>query len=433
MKFNIVNSSITNARKPKLDEYLRSYIDHLRYVADQNTYDAPESSINLPFDQTLLGEVQNLASSLQNPHLKYIFVVGIGGSNLGTKAVYDALFGYTDNLERATPQIIFLDTPNPAFLEKIQTFADRISSPEEVLINVISKSGTTTETIMNANILCEALEHQIEELSSRIVVTTDEQSKLWYKADKEGMHRLAIPEQVGGRYSVLSAVGLFPLAAAGIDIENLRQGAADMRSRCLEHQGNPALMSAQVIYDAYENGAHVADQFVFNAELASLGQWYRQLMGESLGKEHNLAGKTVNAGLTPTVSVGSTDLHSVGQLYLGGPNDKITTFISALPKDAPTNPRGGLFDGLVSEIDEQSASDVMSAILEGVKTAYTKQNLPALELTLEEIVPYHLGEFLQFKMIEIMLLGKLMNVNAFNQPHVELYKEETRRLLTEQE
>ena len=153
-------------------------------------------------------------------------------------------------------------------------------------------------------------------------------------------------------------------------------------------------------------------------------------MGESIGKEHDREGEVVHTGLTPTVSIGSTDLHSVGQLYLGGPRDKITTFIYSTDAEEKVRvPKKRSFPSVVEMINGKSTHDIMGAILEGAKIAYNKNELPFMEIELEGITPYELGAFMQFKMIEMMYLGILLNVNPFDQPNVESYKVETKQLL----
>jgi glucose-6-phosphate isomerase len=241
---------------------------------------------------------------------------------------------------------------------------------------------------------------------------------------------LDIPAKVGGRYSVLSSVGLLPLASVGIDIAKLREGAQDMLGQCLDESGdNVAAHSASVLAAGAKQGYIINDNFLFHPELESLGKWYRQLMGESIGKEQSLSGETVHAGITPTVSLGSTDLHSVGQLYLGGPKDKLTTFISSKTSQEVRVPQDRIFPALVPMISQKSAADIMGAILEGVKIAYQKADLPYMEVVLDAIDEHSLGAYLQFKMLEMMYLGQLLNVNSFDQPNVEAYKVETKRLL----
>jgi len=430
---------------PGLDDYrqryesaLVTYAKHLSQVVEHDGYEQLEASLNLVSDQELRERVQEIVASKQTGELKYIFVVGIGGSHLGTQAVYDALYGAFDAFQlKRYPKMYFVDTVNARALYNLQRFIqENVSTPQEVLMNVISKSGGTTETMVNAELVLSYLDEVLgRDARDRIVVTTDKDSRLWQQAQSQNLSALSLPEMVGGRYSVLSAVGLFPLAAAGIDIEDLHRGARDMREQCIDgsFDKNPAMQSSLAIYKAHQNGACIHDTFLFHTELESMGKWYRQLTGESLGKEEDRDGNTVHAGITPTVSLGSSDLHSVAQLYLGGPNDKITTFVRAqLDTDTQTLPQDGLFSSLVDESQGYSADEIMDAILEGVKIAYQKQNLLFMDVLLDDISAYSIGQFFQFKMCEIMYLAQLINVNAFNQPNVELYKTETKRILNKQ-
>lgn len=406
----------------KVAKSLGAYINEMKAVKG---YDAWEGSINLPSDEALLEEVEKMKKEKKSRALKYVVVVGIGGSNLGTKAIYDALYGQFDLLETDRfPKMYFADTNDPKFLTRFKTFLKRLAGPEEVLVNMVSKSGTSTETVVNAEVLIKALRDRFQNKAlDRLVLTTGQGSKLWQAGEKHGISKLTIPEKIGGRFSVLSAVGLFPLAICGIDIKKLRQGAQTMRELCFKDDllENPAAASAAILYQHSKKGKTINDNFIFHAELESLGKWYRQLMGEGLGKD----GK----GITPTVSIGSTDLHSVGQLYLGGPKDKITTFISSEVLGEIAVPEDLLFFGLVPGIRGKRIHKIMSAMFQGARRAYKKQKLPFTEVWLDDITPRSLGEFLQFKMLEIMYLGKLMGVNAFNEPQVELYKKEVRKIL----
>lgn len=431
MKINFQDSG-TKMRKAASS--LQAYLERLNEVHELNNYEAAESSINLPFDEMLLKEVENLAAKKVTSKLRYIFVVGIGGSNLGTKAVYDALYGYRDLLQENRPQMIFVDTNNTTLLNFYsKNLIPSLASEEEYLLITISKSGGTTETIVNTEILLDALRERFGAIEERTVVITDEGSAFWLGAEKAQIARLSIPKMVGGRYSVFSAVGLFPLLVLGFDIKAFRQGAEDMLRHCIsaDYSENQALLSASFLYLAYLEGKTINDNFIFNSELESLGKWYRQLLGESIGKEYNLVGEKVAAGITPTVSIGSTDLHSVAQLYLGGPKDKVTTFIYSRPDKDIDIPNNRVFDKIADMIDGKTTNNIMEAILGGTKIAYKNNHLPFMEVELEGVTPYELGAFMQFKMIEVMYLGKLLELNPFDQPNVESYKVETKRLLQE--
>jgi glucose-6-phosphate isomerase len=436
MKFLTEGAMLDAAQIESAAKTLAPYIAHLKGVVASGTYDAAESSINLPSDADILSRVKALKEKKSKNAPKYIIDIGIGGSNLGTKAIYDAFFGYYDALPLPRPnnsRMIFLDTNEEEFLAKLVQFIQQLESKDDVLVNAISKSGGTTETIANLEIVLAAMEKKFGDSKDRLVITTDEGSALWNEAQKQGIDTLPLPKQVGGRFSVLSAVGLFPLAACGVDIDEILAGAARAREAGLNENVtvNPSLLSAVILYLHNKSGKNINDNFFFAPQLESLGKWYRQLMGESIGKEHDLDGNPAHTGITPTVSLGSTDLHSVGQLYLGGPKDKVTTFVSAeSPKYEARVPEKLQFP-LVPHIDGKRASTIMDAIKEGTKAAYAKQGQAYTEIVLESVNEGALGEFLQFKMIEMMYLGKLMNVNTFDQPHVELYKVVTKKILAE--
>lgn len=429
MKFSLQNCDSINASLLPVQGFLLNpYIENLRKVESLGEYSVPESSINLPTDEELLTRVEEVAAKFLNEKIKYIFVVGIGGSNLGTKAIYDGLGG--DNL--FARKIIFLDTNNSTLLSHCYHILSLITSLEEIVIVSISKSGGTSETLANTEILLDVLFPRFGTLTKdRLLVITDEGSPYMEEAKGRGVTTLGMPTIVGGRFSVLSTVGLLPLLLAGVDIKSLRAGAGAIRAQCLniDINNNPAAQSALVAQQAYQHGQFVHDTFVFNAELESLGKWYRQLLGESIGKSE-IGVTSARVGFVPTVSVGSTDLHSVGQLYLGGPARILTTFVHSA-KDLQTFnvPKDRLFPKLAPMITGKSSADIMSAIMAGTMKAYNDQSLPFMEIIFDGITAYELGAFMQFKMIEMMFLGRLFSVDTFNQQAVELYKVETKRIL----
>ena len=413
---------------------LKEYIAHLEDVARRNDYSFFESSINLPFDSKLLSKVKDMISRKNTGKLKYVIVIGIGGSNLGTIAIYEALYGKLDGfLKNRLPKLLFADTVSARLLKDIKEILENeIQNPEEILVNVISKSGTTIETIAHFESIFDLLKRRFENVSERFVITTDYQSKLWVKAEEQKFALLNIPQKVGGRYSVFSTVGLFPLMLAGIDVNNLLKGAANMREICLHEdlKHNLALVSAILLYLHHKNGITINNNFFFNPELESVGKWYRQLMGESIGKEKDIKNNVVHTGITPTIAIGSTDLHSLSQLYLGGPRDKFTTFVYVPGTNKELGvPKDVVFPKLVEGIEGKSFGQLMDSIFEGIKIAYQKNKLPFAEIKLPEISEYTIGQYLQFKMMEMIFLARLLNVNAFDQPNVEDYKKETRRIL----
>ncbi|MGB8780712.1 MAG: hypothetical protein WCD81_08695 [Candidatus Bathyarchaeia archaeon] len=399
-------------------------------------YEGDMASLYLPDDRLMLGKVRQVIG--KNLQLKpvYLVVVGIGGSNLGTIAVQEAVLGKLYNQLTASTKVLYADTVDSDGINNIITLAKPVlERGGNIALNVISKSGTTTETIANAEVLIDLLRRHKKNYKNCINVTSDKDSELWNIAVREGFNVLEIPKKVGGRYSVFSSVGLFPLGLLGINIEQLLDGARSIRDACINMnvEKNPAAISAIVQYLHYKSGKNIYDLFLFANDLESLGKWYRQLMAESLGKEFNKKGERVNIGMTPTVSIGSTDLHSTAQLYLGGPYDKFTTFVRIKnSRSCLKVPSVEGYSELVSEIHGKSLMDIMDATLEGTKAAFRSGKRPFIEITLPDKSEHSVGQLLQFKMIETMYLGRLLDVNPFDQPNVESYKRETRKILAEQ-
>ena len=395
-------------------------------------HDSHEHALLLPVDTGALEATKSLAKRHASPGLKYIVVIGIGGSNLGTKAVYDALRGGHDLALLHMPKLLFLDTFSHNAVEEIDEILRRgIKSSNEIVINLISKSGTTTESIANFELLFQTLEKRFSDIGSRVVCTTDTDSALWVEGKRRGFGLLPIPLLVGGRYSVFSAVGLFPLLLAGIDIEGFREGGRDMLRAALssDKHENWATRSAEELFTAMHAGCTMFNIFHFNPELESLGKWECQLIAESLGKETNLFGEIVRMGITPIVSVGSSDLHSMGQLYFGGPRDKFTMLVRAEEGVGTRIQTGGILSSLVKGISGKSGSEIMEAIFWGVKSAYEKKGLPFSTVRLPTVSPYTLGLYMEWRMATVIYLAKLMNVNPFDQPNVEDYKKITREIL----
>lgn len=416
MKFNYKDSS--NISKKDIDETIESlavYNKKIESIEDEG-YSSPESFLYLPYDKRMLTKILELAEEKKSKDLKYVIVVGIGGSNLGAKAVYDAIHGYTDLLEKERyPKMIFADTNDSDFISSLKgLIKNYILKPEEIAVVIITKSGETIETIANAEVIISSLKEKFGDYNERVIVITDNPpSELAYLAEEKRIDTIEIPQKVGGRYSVFSAAGLLPLALVGLDLNKLLEGARG--------DNYDAEVSATVLYLNLKEGKEINDLFVFHPELESLGKWYQQLIGESLGKNEDM-------NMLPTVSIGSTDLHSVGQLYLGGPKNRITTFVTS-KDDSDVKVPDREFPELVPSISGKTLSEIIDAISEGTKKAYSKEGLPFMEIVLDGISEHSLGEFMQFKMKEVLFLGQLLGIDVFNQPQVELYKKETRDIL----
>ena len=368
-------------------------------------YETDYASLYVPSDPKLLDAVEALIEKKKKLHPSVLIVIGIGGSNLGTIAIHKALQGDFYNEKKGSIKVYFADTVDSDYLENIVKLVEGyFASGKNILINVVTKSGTTTETIVNFEIFFELIKrHRPDNYNDYIVVTTDKGSKLWDYADQNNMDRLEIPKKVGGRFSVFTPVGLFPLGILGINIKKLLSGAKSVIKDCMSEDilSNPAVLSASVIFYHYKKGANIHDMFVFSKYLRNFGQWYRQLVGESVGKKFNKEGDLVEVGVTPTVSVGTVDLHSVAQLYLGGPQDKFTTFITVQPKNEIYLPTIDAFNTFVANIQGKSVSFIMDSIFGGVKAAYKNDGRPFVSVNLPAIDEYFMGQLLQWKMLEI--------------------------------
>jgi glucose-6-phosphate isomerase len=389
---------------------------------------------HMPQDQEHRAACKKMIAAKKALNPKALVVIGIGGSNLGTLAVHELLHGTLYNESNPPIRIYCADTVDSDYIHAIYLRLEQeLEKGNTILLNIISKSGSTTETIANAEVFLALLrKYHPADFHEYVVVTTDQGSALWLLAEKERFALLAIPKKLGGRYSVLSCVGLFPLGMIGVDIEKLCEGAISMNALCVQQQDNPAVIGAAINYALYQKNIPIHDTFIFSVDGQSLGKWYRQLMGESLGKELSKDGKRNPVGIVPTVSLGSTDLHSVGQLYLGGPVRHFTTFITIEQLNSDLQvPVFENFEALVADIQGKPLRTIMHAIEIGIKAAYKKNERPFVSLVFPAKSAYYVGQFLQLKMFEIVYLGYLLGVDPFDQPNVELYKQETRKILSQ--
>lgn len=386
-------------------------------AAWQGNYATPYSCMQLPLDTAMHEQIMAVAREKKRLQPAQIILIGIGGSNLGALAVYQALTGQAIDCADSVDSF--------ATHELYKKAESHLKKGENVLLIVISKSGTTTETIANAQLFTALLQRHRANYQDFIVVISDDGSPLMKLAARTGMSHLAIPKQIGGRYSVLSAAGLFPLAMMDVNIHELCAGAASTRSATATVENNPAALRAAIVYFHAQRGAAIYDHFFFVPRLAGLGQWVRQLLAESLGKSQA-------SGILPTVSIGSADLHSVAQLYLGGKNNRVTSLITVREDQQLVVPTTAPFITLVPDIAGKTYHEIMNAIITGVETAYTHQQRAFFTLELPAVTPYFIGQFMHYALIETIYLGALFGINAFDQPHVELYKTATRKILADE-
>jgi len=367
-----------------MQETLETYLQNLVEISKSKDYLFPEAFINLPFDENSVKKVMKVEE--KTSETDFIVVIGIGGSSLGAKAVYNAL----GNRRAHKPKTVFLDQIN---LEKIQSLVEELSDGQKTAVIVtISKSGKTFETVKNYEILWEALPKNghFEE-----IFITEENSELALEAKKEEKTVLYIPEKVGGRFSVFSPVGLLPLALAKFDIIEFLKGAMEARQEILNKSPEKTLEQVVQIFQNYREGKEIYNILVFSPKLKTLSLWYQQLLGESLGKK--------GCGFFPTVSEGSRDLHSLQQYFVGGKQNVQHEFI-------------------VTKNENQYQKNILRAVQE----TYEEKNIPFRTTILPRADESSLGFFMETKMIETLLLAKLLNVNPFGQPNVDSYKQKIR-------
>jgi glucose-6-phosphate isomerase len=409
---------------------LTPYKNTLHDAFEDTAYSVAESSLHAPFDEEVVEDVKKRCEPFKGK-VKVVLLAGIGGSNLGTCALYDALRGYAQKVTKVdAPQLLTFDTTEPQILEKMEALLGNYDTAEEVVLIVVSKSGATTETLANANVLFSLFVKRFGKGSAtkQTFVITDENTPLAEKAKGEGMHFFALPSKVGGRFSVFTTVGLVPLTLLGFDIDTLLEGARQgVQASCTKNKPSSAAVIASFLFEAYLQGARIHELFIWNPELETLGKWYRQLLAESIGKERP---DGTQIGITPTIAIGSTDLHSVGQLIFGGRNDRFTTFVS-VPSTWNQGQKLDMDSIFTSPVLENKESNtVPKAIYAGVQTAYINHKLPFVSIELSAVSERELGAFMTLHMAVIMYLAQLFDVNAFDQPAVETYKKEVYRLLT---
>ncbi len=426
--FSDEHSGISSNELKQLHHQLMPEISRVATACSEG-YTTEYAPLFLPFDTKMHRQVTALVTKKKALHPSILIVIGIGGSNLGTVAIEQVLQGLFYN-ESASIRFYCADSVDSSYTQSLYENAKKeLIAGRAIMLAIISKSGTTTETIANAQLFTALLAQYKKNYKDYIVIISDEGSVLSKIAQKEDIACLSVPAHVGGRFSIFSPVGLFPLGILGIDTSALLKGAASVEKMIHAFDNNPAARSAAILYAQYKKGMVLHDSFFFIAAAEGIGRWYRQLLAESIGKMNDRQGKSVRIGITPTVSVGSVDLHSMVQLYLAGPRNRVTTFISVEEKNGMRVPSGTLFDQILPFMQGKSCGQLMAAILEGTKKAYIQEKLPFISIELPEISAYYIGQFMQLKMIEIIYLGALCNVNPFDQPAVELYKEETRKIL----
>ncbi len=367
-------------------------------------YNLPESSINL------LKEVENYIISEDGVYqsAKNIVVIGIGGSSLGTKAVNSMLKHKYKNIKN----LLFLENPDPVFISEIFL---QIKKENSIFV-VISKSGSTIESISLFKTVIARFDMDLNSMDKkRVMVVTDDGSPLCKMADFYGIKAFVIPKNVGGRFSILSAVGIVPLKLAGFNVEPMLKSAKAMLERFFdskeEHIGLKALFYVQKKYP-------INVLFSYANFLEDFTKWFVQLWAESLGK---IDKNGQNVGLTPVGHIGSVDQHSFLQLIMQGPRDKTVTFIKIKDfENSLSIPNITLKNIKKTDyINSHSFNDLINAECDATKESLIAQNIPVDTIILDRISEENIGEMLIYFELLTSYTGLLLGINTYNQPGVE--------------
>jgi glucose-6-phosphate isomerase len=382
--------------------------------------------LDLPYQTEVHERILDFAARVAG-RFDNVVVLGIGGSALGTIALQSALNSPYHNLgaRGALPRLFVLDNIDP---DLIGEFLEQFD-PSRTLFNVISKSGTTAETTAQFLIFRQKLIERLGEDAhvEHIAVTTDaEKGVLREIVDREGYASFVVPEGVGGRFSVLSSVGLLPLALAGIDIKGVLKGAADMDALCKnEHlTENPALVHAAIQWSMQSKKQKpIAVTFAYSQRLMLLGDWYAQLLAESIGKRRSRQGRDVFAGPTPVRALGVTDQHSQVQLYTEGPFDKWFTLLAVETQDFSVPIPHAYADlDAISYLGGRTLNELFAAERDGTRVALTEAQRPSVTFTFPAVEAHTVGQFLQCLEVSVAVMGEHYDVDAFDQPGVEAGK-----------
>ncbi len=390
---------------------------------------------DLPADEDMLDAIKSQVEHFRD-RCDVLIVLGIGGSALGNIALQAALNPSTYNLmsdrTRPGPQLFVLDNVDP---EAIKAVVEHITPKiKKTIINVISKSGETAETASQFILFRDLLQTKLgKKYKENILATTDPgEGTLREIVNAEGYRTLEVPPGVGGRFSVLSAVGLFSAGMCGLDIDAIMEGALDMDKRVKEADlmKNPAAMIAAIHYILNNRGKNMSVMMPYSNALYLLADWYRQLWAESIGKRDGLNKKNVFAGQTPIKALGATDQHSQVQLYREGPNDKIITFLEVERFSSKITIPDTMKN--VETLKYLAGSNFQTLINSeklGTEYALLESQRPTLTVSFPTISPETVGQFIYLYEVATSYMGGLLDINTYDQPAVQLGKDATYALM----
>lgn len=375
----------------------------------------------LPDDTLICDHALTLARKFKS--VKNVLLFGIGGSALGASSLYLALKGPWANLIPGdSPRLFVLDNIEP---KPLCDLVDLVGQDDNLYL-FVSKSGNTSETL--AQYLFAKRNFPKFSHERTVIITDPHKGFLQDLVAKNNLAHLTVPTAVGGRFSVFSSVGLFPLAVCGVDVKALLDGAMHMETLCRSEvlAQNPAGILAVSFYHQIKRGVTQWVILPYSDRLRLFGDWFAQLFAESLGKKHSLDGQEVHSGFTPLKALGVTDQHSQLQLYLDGPRDKAVLFVEVQNggADAPLWDKK-FDDDRIDFLAGQSLSDLLRAEKQATEESLRESKCPNLTVKMSEINAFQMGQLYQLCMNTVAYLGTFLNINPFDQPAVEKIKEFT--------
>ncbi|MEK4228830.1 glucose-6-phosphate isomerase [Solibacillus sp. FSL H8-0538] len=369
----------------------------------------------------MLDSIQRIASEIKSK-ADVLVVIGVGGSFLGARAIQNALTPYFGTQENGIQVLYVGQNMSGAYIQQLLNSLKE----KEIYVNVISKSGTTMEPALAFRVFRKYMEHRYaKEAQKRIIVTTDAEKGLLKKMAENSCYRhFVIPANIGGRYSVLTPVGLLPIAVAGVDIRRLLEGAKKAAILLKEEnlELNEAYRYAVIRHALYKKGYQLELLATFEPSLAKLQEWWKQLFGESEGK-----GKK---GLFPATVSYSTDLHAIGQFIQEGSPILFETLLhfKEITDDCQV-PFDHRNEDELNYLSNRSFNEINAISKQGTAIAHAEGGVPVIQLELERLDAYHLGYLIYFFMKSCAMSASLLQVNPFDQPGVEMYKNKMKELL----
>ncbi len=381
---------------------------------------------DLPYQEESLETILSKAGEIRS-RFEAVLLIGTGGSSLGASCLQDSLAD-----SRREFRLEICEDLHPLTWDRLA----RTLPPDKTFLIVVSKSGKTVETLASFLFFREWLLRHVGEMRYRrsvLFITDPRQGPLRQIAEREKIETLPVPPGVGGRFSVLSTVGLLPAACVGVEVGALLQGARRMDERLKREEVwvNPAMMSAALHYlIERKKGRRIRVIMPYDSRLRGYVSWFAQLWSESLGKKLNLKGEEVRCGITPVRAEGSIDQHSQLQLYLEGPRDKSVTFIACeragaslrVPESYPEHPE-------LAELGGKAVDELLRVERLATEAALTDAGCPNLTLLMKEINPHTIGQLLYLSEVETVLTGALYDIHPFDQPGVEKIKNYIKGLL----